>query len=250
MRASRLIEIEKYIRDKRSVSITELCDVFKISINTARRDIAEIVSKTDLEKTYGGVSVAQNQLPPSFKERTKVNLKVKERLGRAAAKLVQDGEVIFVDGGTTTCHLIDYLAQKENVTIITHSIDVITRAFAYPNLDVIVIAGKLNRQTFSFTNQIGNVLEKYNISKAFMATTGLTLENGATQVVDFERAIKTEAVNKSDRVIFMLESEKVGKVCLYTTCEAKNINTIIIDKMPDDAFVEGFSKLGGSIIQA
>lgn len=248
MKGNRLIEMERYIREKKYVSLDALCELFKVSKNTVRRDVAQLVRTTDIQKTYGGVSIQFNRIPPSFNERATVNLPSKQRIGRYAASLVQDGDVIFIDAGTTTCQMVNYMAEKKDVTIITHSLDVITRAFAFPNLNVIVISGKLNRKTYSLTNQYKFALQDYNISKAFMAATGFTIENGATQAISDEFAIKKCAAIKSNRVILMAESHKIGTVCFLTYARASSFSTIITDKDPDEQFSKAFTDLGGEII--
>ena len=248
MKGERLIEMEKYIREQRSVSLDTLCSVFNVSKNTVRRDVAQLIATTDIQKIYGGVSIQFNRIPPSFTERAAVNLPVKQRIGKYAASLVQDGDVIFIDAGTTTCQMINYMGEKKNVTIITHSLDVITRAFAYPNLNEIVISGTLNRKTYSFTNHFKLALQENNISKAFMAATGFTIENGATQAISDEFAIKKCAAIKSDQVILMAESYKIGTVCFLTYAHANRFSTIITDKQPNEKFTKAFNALGGSII--
>ena len=109
MKGERLIEMEKYIREQRSVSLDTLCSVFNVSKNTVRRDVAQLIATTDIQKIYGGVSIQFNRIPPSFTERAAVNLPVKQRIGKYAASLVQDGDVIFIDAGTTTCQMINYM---------------------------------------------------------------------------------------------------------------------------------------------
>ncbi|MDY0290642.1 MAG: DeoR/GlpR family DNA-binding transcription regulator [Sphaerochaeta sp.] len=240
--------MEEYIREKRSVSLDELCAVFDVSKNTVRRDTAVICNRSDIHKIYGGVSVQYNRIPPSFAERLSVNAEVKRRIGKCAASLVEDGDVIFVDAGTTTCQMIDFLGDKKNVTIITHSLDVITRAFAYPNLTVIIVAGTLNRLTYSFTGQTGSdILKEYNIRKAFMATTGFTIPNGATQAAPYEFVIKEAATKKSDLVYLMIESQKIGRVCLLTYATADQVDAIITSKAPNAEFMESYTALGGRV---
>lgn len=248
MKVDRLTKMEEFIRDKKSVSLDELCEVFDVSKNTVRRDVAAICNRTDIHKIYGGVSVQYNRIPPSFTERAGVNVDVKKRIGKFAASMVEDGDVIFIDAGTTTCQMIDFLGDRKNVTIISHSLDVITRAFAYPNLNVIAIAGTLNRLTYSFTGQTGSdILKEYNIRKAFMSTTGFTIQNGATQAAPYEFALKEAATKKSDLVYLMIESQKIGRVCLLTYCTADRVNAIITDKMPNAEFTEKYTALGGRV---
>lgn len=251
MRENRLTKMEAYIRKNGSVSLDELCREFDVSKNTVRRDIAEIVEHTDIRKIYGGVSVQRNTIPPPFAERSAVNRDVKERLGRCAAQLVKDGDIIYVDSGTTTCHLIDYLGDRENVTVVTHSLDVINRAVSYPGLNIIALSGTLNRKTLSFTGQSTiDVLRDLNISKAFMAANGISVKNGATQSTSIEFAIKKCVVNRSDSVYLMIERRKVGAVSLLTYCPLEEIDLIITEKKPEQSFCEEYAALGGRVVLA
>ncbi len=251
MREDRLSQMEDYIRDKKSVSLDTLCAVFDVSKNTVRRDVSEIVARTDIRKIYGGVSVQYNKIPPPFNERSNVNLTVKDRIGQCAARLVEDGDIIYVDSGTTTCHLIEHLQGCKNVTVLTHSLDVINRAVSNPELNIISLSGTLNRKTLSFTGQSTiDVLHDCNISKAFMAANGLTVQNGATQSTSIEFAIKKAVVARSDRIFLMLESRKFGAVSLLTYCKLEQIDTIVTDKMPPSEIVDAFTALGGHIVTA
>lgn len=249
MRENRLKKMEDYIRKKGSASLDELCREFDVSKNTIRRDVAEIVEYTDIRKIYGGVSVQRNVIPPPFAERSAVNQDVKESLGKKAAQFVNEGDIIYVDSGTTTCRMIDYLKERSNVTVVTHSLDVINRAATLPGLNIIALSGTLNRKTLSFTGQSTiDVLQDLNISKAFMAANGLSVKNGATQSTSIEFAIKKCVVNRSDTVFMVLERRKIGAVSLLTYCPLERIDTIITEKRPEQVFCEEYEALGGQII--
>ncbi len=249
MRENRLTKMEEYIRKNGSVSLDDLCREFDVSKNTVRRDVAEIVEHTDIRKIYGGVSVQRNVIPPPFAERSAVNQDIKDSLGRKAAQFVNDGDIIYVDSGTTTCRMIDYLKDRNDVTVVTHSLDVINRAVAYPRLNLIALSGTLNRKTLSFTGQSTiDVLQDLNISKAFMAANGLSVKNGATQSTSIEFAIKKCVVRRSDTVYLMLERRKIGAVSLLTYCPLERIDSIITEKKPEQAFCEEYEALGGQIV--
>lgn len=251
MREDRLTRMEAYIRDHKSVSLDTLCQEFNVSKNTVRRDIGEIVARTDIRKIYGGVSVQYNKIPPPFAERSTINLEDKDRIGRSAAALVEDGDIIYVDSGTTTCRMIDYLQGRKDVTILTHSLDVINRAVSNPELEIISLSGTLNRKTLSFTGQSTiDVLQTCNISKAFMAANGITVQNGATQSTSIEFAIKKSVVDRSDRIYLMVEGRKFGAVSLLTYCPLKKIDTIVTETLPSPDFQEAFQALGGRIVLA
>ena len=249
MREDRIVRMESYIRDHKSVSLDKLCEVFDVSKNTVRRDISEIVARTDIRKIYGGVSIQYNKIPPPFAERSELNPEAKERIGRAAAELVEDGDIIYIDSGTTTCRMVDYLRGRQNVTIVTHSLDVINRAAHNPDLTLMSLSGTLNRKTHSFTGQSTlAVLQDCNISKAFMAANGITVPNGATQSTSIEFAIKKSVVERSDRICLMVENRKFGAVSLLTYCPLHRIHVIVTEKEPSQDFVTAYAEMGGLLL--
>lgn len=251
MREDRLRKTEEYIREKKTVSLDDLCLKFNVSKNTVRRDIAEITKRSDIRKTYGGVSAPLNRIPPSFIERSTVDLDKKKLIGKYAAELVEDNDIIYVDSGTTTCQIIDYISEKKGLTVITHSLDVINRAAQYPNINLISLSGNLNRKTLSFTGQSTiEVIKDFNIGKAFMASNGMTIQNGATQSTSIEFAIKKAVVARSNKVYLMIESRKFGETTLLTYCLPDRIDKIITERLPDESFCKAYSEKGGEIIVA
>ena len=251
MREDRLRKIEEYIREKKSVSLDTLCEVFNVSKNTVRRDIAEITSRSDIRKIYGGVSAPYNRIPPSFTERSSVDLDKKQLIGKYAARLVNDNDIIYIDSGTTTCQIIDFLKDRKGLTVITHSLDVMNRVAQYPEINLVSLSGSLNRKTLSFTGQSTiDVLRDFNIGKAFMAANGMTIQNGATQSTSIEFAIKKAVVARSNKVYLMIESRKFGETTLLTYCLPDKIDKIITERLPDEAFCQAYSEIGGEIIVA
>mgnify|MGYP001573703670 FL=1 len=146
MKTNRIKEIEEYILSNESVSLDSLCDVFKISKNTIRRDINEIEKKGSIKKVYGGVTAVVKDLIP-FEERNIKNNYKKIAIAKAACEFVKDGDVIFIDSGTTTLNMIDFLKNRNDITILTNNLNVIVSALPYSNLNVICTGGSLDRKS-------------------------------------------------------------------------------------------------------
>ena len=167
MKTHRIKNVEEYILKNESVSLDKLCDVFKVSKNTIRRDIKELLEKGKIKKIYGGVTINQKKLVP-FEERNIKNHAEKKAAAEIAAAYINDGDIIFIDSGTTTMWLIDFLKNK-SITILTNNLSAIVSALPYPNLNIISLGGTLKRKTNSFVgNSTSLVLKDYNISKAFI----------------------------------------------------------------------------------
>jgi DeoR family myo-inositol catabolism operon transcriptional repressor len=127
MKAKRIDLIKEYILENEHVSLKELEDTFNVSMNTIRRDIAQLLEDPRFEKVYGGISVKKNQLI-SFENRNTENQEVKQAIAETAAQFIQNGDLIYIDSGTTTKYILDYLDKDIQITIITNSLDVILRA--------------------------------------------------------------------------------------------------------------------------
>ena len=208
--------------------MTELCDLFNVSMNTVRRDVAELRRRGDVEKVYGGVCAVENNgsvLRP-FTERQTIADAAKRAICREAAKLLEDGDVVFVDSGTTMVHLVDNLASRQELTIITNNLALVQQAIPYDNLRMIVLPGQLRRKTNSLTGmETVRALRQYNIRKAFLAATGSTL-TGVTNSSPQEYEIKRTALEclslihiswNSSRVVGISASRFSSQVPLYTT---------------------------------
>lgn len=230
MKSFRLRRMEQYVLEKENVSMEELCTEFDMSMNTVRLDVAELVKKGSVKKVYGGVcSNRQNSLVP-FEERKMKNSDKKKSVCRAAAELVADGDIIYVDSGTTVMYLTDYLDKHKNVTVLTNNLNVIMHAVPYENIQVICLPGILERKTNSFVSaETGKILARYNIKKAFFAATGITENGDVTNSSSLEYEIKQEAMRNSEHKYLLLDSSKYGKSALLTYAHIADMDRVLVD---------------------
>lgn len=242
MKTHRIKNVEEYILKYESVSLDKLCDVFKVSKNTIRRDIKELLEKGKIKKIYGGVTINQKKLVP-FEERNIKNHAEKKATAELAAAYINDGDIIFIDSGTTTMWLIDYLKNKSSITILTNNLSAIISALPYPNLNIISLGGTLKRKTNSFVgNSTSLVLKDYNISKAFMAATGISIARGATNSSTEEYELKKLIVEKSDEIFLLVDSSKFDIISLMTYSPLENLDYVVTNKNPPKKYMDFFKK--------
>ena len=114
MKNIRLAKMEKMIIEKKIVTLKELQNEFNISMNTVRRDVNELIENVNIKKIYGGVQYdAQSLEFKNFDERKFKEKDAKELIGRKASRFVEDGDIIYIDSGTTTVNLSYYLCSKK-----------------------------------------------------------------------------------------------------------------------------------------
>jgi len=233
--------MELYIAENGTVTMQNLCDHFNVSISTVRQDVGRLVQKGAVKKVYGGVSSARtNRLVP-FEERTARNFNRKRAIGKKAADLVKDRDIVFLDSGTTTMHLIEHIPLEKHVTILTHSISAINAASLCDHVELIVLPGKMDRQTNSFLTADLRYLEQYNITVAMMAATGISASGDVTNSSLIEQEIKRKAVEKSERSYLLVDSSKFERVSLVTYACLNRFTGIVTD--------EGISRAGEKLVR-
>lgn len=242
MRTQRIDLIERYILEQKSVSIDELCEKFQVSKNTIRRDINALAEKGVIEKVYGGVTAAAQasdirKLIP-YEKRFSAQSDEKSRICQMGAQFIHNNDIIYIDTGTTCLDIVDYISTK-NCTIITNSLQVCLKAIPYPNLNVISLPGKLKRETLSYVGgEIVSYLETYNISKAFMACSGVTIENGLTNATTEEYLIKKAVIENSMQTFLLADHTKFGHFALMTYCPLSDIDCIITDQPLNSEYMD------------
>lgn len=232
MRTRRIDFIQNYIEQQKSVSLDALCEKFKVSKNTIRRDIEELVKRGTVRKVYGGVTSrianADAKLLP-YEQRHTVLSQEKDDISRVAASFVSDGDVIYIDTGTTCLNMVDYLTET-TCTVITNSLQILIKAVSHTNLQVISLPGTLNRITLSFVGtDLPEYLKTFNITKAFMASTGVTIENGLTNASMDEYSAKKAVIQNSNTRFLLTDHTKFGKIALMTYCSLSEIQHLITD---------------------
>lgn len=238
MKSKRVEEIKAYIRHKKQVSLDELCQVFDVSKNTIRRDVREILEEGEMKKIYGGIAYEEKKGLIPFMERNQKASEEKKRIAHKAATFIEEGDIIFVDSGTTTSHLLDELPDMR-LTIITNNLELINRAVLFEKVQVIVLSGVLNKETLSFTGKSGaDELERFNIHKAFMACTGFSLSSGVSNSSIEEYEIKSVAVRKSRQVFLLANGAKADVTSLQTYMPLSRVDVLITDTTLDPHYAD------------
>ena len=233
MKSSRIQEMERYIIQHGAATMDELRENFDISMNTVRRDVAELLERGTVMKVYGGVRArpTEQALTP-YEVRRRGSESAKAAIGRKAAELVHDGDIIFVDSGTTTLQMIDHLADKRELTIITNNIEAIVRALPHENITIIALPGQVRRKTHSLTGDDAvRYLKRFNIRTAFIASTGVSA-HGVTNSSPMEYEIKKCAVESAERTVLLIAEAKFGVTGLMTFAQLDDFDALVTDAQP------------------
>ena len=143
---------------------------------------------------------------------------------------------IFLDSGSTTVRILPYLADKKNVTVITHSLMALYEAAKYPQLNVIALGGMYNAATSSFVgSNTLDELSKMAINLVFLGATGVTLERGLTNTTYFEVEIKQSVARRNKNLVLMADHSKFGHNALLTFCNFEDLTAVVTDQpLPEE----------------
>ncbi len=251
LKQERIEKMEEYILKNKIVSMEDLCNTFSISINTARADIRSLVAKGSIKKMYGGVSSTLNVEYTSFEMRKKQNTQTKRKIAKAAAEFIEDGDIIFIDSGTTTMYILDYLSSDKKITVVTNSLAICNQASLNKNIQLICTGGTYQHKTNSFVMfEAINNIQNYNIMKAFMAATGVSANGDLTNSVSLECEVKKAAVKCCEKNYILADSTKIGKAALLTYATVSQMDVFITDQGIPDYFKDLCGESGTDIVLA
>lgn len=225
------------LSERNSITISELAKELEASESTVRRDIAQLDEAGKLKKVHGGAVSNDDDFlkyEPNVETRLALNVEAKDVVGRYAASLIRDDDFVFIDAGTTTEQMIGYIGNTQ-ATFVTNGI-VHAKKLLQRGHKVIVTGGELKPLTEAVVGAeaISN-LRKYNFTKCFVGTNGISIDKGFTTPDLEEAMIKKEAIKRSFLTYILADHTKFGKVTSVTFADIER-SCIITDYVPDEKF--------------
>lgn len=220
------------IKRKGRVSIPELSTLLGVSQVTVRRDLQRLEREGYVVKTYGGaVSTDRVAFEFSFQKKLQRNVAEKERIGRYAAGLVEEGEAVFLDNGTTTLQIAYNLRTRHNIKVVTNSLCVVYALEPAEGIELILLGGIVRR---GWNDLYGPLTEKaiaeLHVDKAFVGADGVSSEAGFT-AADLRTARPTELVVRSaKKVIAVADHTKVGRVAFVRFASLEDVDMLITSR--------------------
>ncbi len=242
--------MRKFIDEKGIVTMEEICEHFSIAMNTARKDISELVKAGEIQKVYGGaksIGDKENNEAKTYERRLAMNKSGKERIAAKAASFVEDGDIIYIDSGTTVSGMVDFLKEK-SVTIFTPNLAVANSAMKHECLSVYILGGRLNKESYSIEMAWDTEFpSNFNIDKAFLAATGYSIEGGAAQDTPWECKRKKFVVEHSTDTFIAADFSKIGKKALVKYADAGSVQNLITDKDVDERYAKFLKENGVNV---
>jgi len=231
------------------VQSTALSVHFSVSEDTIRRDLRELAAEGRLQRVHGGALPASSAVVP-FAERKTVKMDAKKNVARKGAQLISAGQVVIIDGGTTTAELITFLPSDLQITVVTHSPSIALGLVEHPLIDVILIGGRLYKHSIvtvgaAAIEGIGNI----HADLFFMGVTGIHPEAGLT-TGDFEEAcIKRAFSGRAAETIVLASPEKINTASSFAIGDVSLANTMVVEDGTDRAWINAITEKGVTIVK-
>ncbi|MBT1753582.1 DeoR/GlpR family DNA-binding transcription regulator [Enterobacter hormaechei subsp. xiangfangensis] len=230
------------------VQSTALSLFFSVSEDTIRRDLRELAAEGRLQRVHGGALPASSAIAP-FAERQSVKMDAKKRVARRGAQLISPGQVVIIDGGTTTSELITFLPADLRITVVTHSPGIALGLVDHPCIEVILIGGRLYKH--SIVTVGAATIEGINNIHAdlfFMGVTGVHPEAGLT-TGDYEEAcIKRAFSGRAAETVVLASPEKINTASAFVIGDLSLVNTLVVENTTDERWVSALKEKGVAVI--
>jgi DeoR/GlpR family transcriptional regulator of sugar metabolism len=199
-----------------------------VSEDTIRRDLRELAHKGKLQRVHGG-ALPSSTAVGDMQIRTKLRPEDKQQLGRIGAAMLQPGQVVMIDGGTTTLELVRAMAKDIQLTVVTHSPTIASALIYHPLVSVIMLGGTLFKHSMVNVGTVTlTAARRIRADLFFLGATGIHPSVGLT-AGDFEEAqIKRVLHEQSDETICMASNEKIGAVSHFEIMPVASISQIIV----------------------
>lgn len=225
----RILKIMSLIEKEGIVLNTNLVKILNTSEATVRRDLDYLEKENKIRRVRGGAilaKIAKEEIAIDFKEGKE--LQAKKKIARLASRFIEEGDSIYLDAGTTTNELIEYIKDKK-IKVVTNGLMHLEKLMEY-NIETYLVGGRLKKKTKAIVGiKAVEDLDNFSFNKAFMGANGVDDLNGYTTHDIEEALVKKKAMKKANKVYVLVDNTKFG-ISYFSNIAKLDEATIITDK--------------------
>lgn len=241
-RRNRIIEL---LKENHSISVADLCEILEASEATIRRDLSILESSGKLERTHGGAIYNESNrinIEDVLSSREGKFLDEKQLIAKKAFDLLENHDTIVLDAGTTTYELAYLIGQSDlHLTIVTNSMIVFKELAKNPNVELIILGGKVRTNTLASVGSAAvELMQRLFVDKAFLGTNGISLNEGFTTTDMDEAGIKRAMIQSSKQRIILADNSKFNKVYINQFAPVSMVDVIVTDNQTNKELLNEF----------
>ncbi|HUV06381.1 MAG TPA: DeoR/GlpR family DNA-binding transcription regulator [Spirochaetia bacterium] len=231
----RKLKILEFIEEHKKATVAQLCEHFTVSSATIRNDLRDLESANLLIRTHGGAMVKSKTGFELDSNQKKVrNLDKKRKIAEATINLIEDGDTVILDTGTTTIELAKLLQRKRDITVVTNDLGITLLLEDVDSVNIVFMGG-IVRKHFHCTVTYGttgkDTLSGLTVNKAFMGVNSFCMKKGATTPDINQAETKKLMISIATNVILLCDSTKFGNTSFAQFATLDQIDTIITDSI-------------------
>ncbi|MFD1602966.1 DeoR/GlpR family DNA-binding transcription regulator [Flavobacterium artemisiae] len=244
LKAERHKFIMTKLLEEQKVVTTDLALALDLSEDTIRRDLNELDSKKLLEKVYGGAIKFVEKSADVFQ--IAINAEdEKKKIVTKALSLLRDGQVIIMSGGSTNLVFAKLIPSDLKATIYTYSLPIAMQLSQHPNVDLIFIGGKMQKNAMvTIGMDVIQVVSKIKADICFIGASSISIKQGLTEVGYEVSIVKKAMIEASEKVVSMFSSNKLNTKMPHGVCDLSQLDTIVTELDPQDPLLEDYRKSG------
>lgn len=243
LKEERYDKILEIINEEVYTSAQNLSKRLFVSLPTIRRDLAELQKRNLILRSHGGakkIDTDHTVLPLDF--RKTVNYTEKRRLCERAAKFIKDNDIIFIDASSTTIQMVDFIADKRAITVVTNSL-ALSVELHKKHIKSFCTGGELLNHSLGYAGDYAEEFVKnFNFDVTFFSCRGI---NSSQMIVDAslpETSLRRRVLDLSDKAVFLCDHSKFGVRAPYNLMSANDVDYIITEKKSDLSILENLDK--------
>lgn len=232
------------------VPVSDMAVRFDVSEATIRRDLSSMEERGLLHRVHGGATLAGiSRNEPMFRDKEGRNTAAKKLIAQAALTHIQDGDTIYLDGGSTVLQLAKLLDRRHNLVIVSNSI-MAAAALMDTEHRLILVGGEFRKLSRTLVGPLTSpIIRSLHVDKAFMGTIGFTLEQGMTTTDPNEAHTKEQIMERASQVILLADSSKLGVSSFARSGAPQDLDMLITDHAEPD-LLHGLERLGLQVLMA
>ena len=232
------------------VVVSDLSARFGVTEETIRRDLDKLEQEGLAKKTYGGAVKTENlsiELPYTIRQKT--NVDAKKQIAELIATRIEDGDSILLDASTTALYTVKSIFNKENITILTNSVQILLDAPPKSTWSILSTGGILNGDSLYFSGrQVEEIADRYRMKYAILSCKGIDMESGLSDASIRSADIKRAFLRGASKVILAVDATKFGRTAMVKIADFSHIDTVVTDVEPSPAWKQFFREKGIELI--
>ncbi|NMP29353.1 DNA-binding transcriptional repressor [Rahnella sp. SAP-1] len=227
----RQTEILEYLQGQGPTTVEELTAFFKTTGTTIRKDLSRLQLEGAVIRTYGGVMLNRDEGDQPINRKTLINIDKKKRIAHCAAELIGEGDSLILDAGSTVQQMVPYLANFNNITVMTNSLSIVNELVELNNDQVILMPGGTYRRTSASLH--GSLAEsafsQFSFDTLFIGADGVDLNAGVTTFNEVF-TVSQAMCRAAKKIVLLVDSSKFGRRSPNVVCSLASVDVLITDK--------------------